>query len=263
MQTQMKPVLSLLLFLTSSVVIADPSQCALSYQNGIAPKILNEKMTSNTQAVCYEGYAVTFSGISRTPLWAAEHLTKDRIGDACQLKRSGIFHPDPNLPVGMRSELSDYARSGYDRGHMAPSADMPTLSAQNESFSLANMVPQRHANNAGIWEKLETSARNLALGQHDIYVVSGPLFEGDKIQQLKGRVMIPTSIFKAVYDATANRAAVYITPNTSEQVYTVQSVEEAAARLGIDPFPGLSEEARKSGEDVMKPAKRTLCPARI
>jgi endonuclease G, mitochondrial len=159
----------------------------------------------------------------------------------------------------MRSELSDYAKSGYDRGHMAPSHDMPTKNAMGESFSLAIMVPQLHANNAGIWEELETGSRNLALSEHDVYIVSGPLFEGEKLKQLKKRVMIPTSTFKAIYDATANRAVVYITPNTAEHTYTVTSVAEAAARLGIDPFPGISPEAKNSSEELISASKKTTC----
>jgi endonuclease G len=145
---------------------------------------------------------------------------------------------------------------------MAPSADMPTLNAQQESFSLANMVPQLHANNAGIWEELETSVRNLALNQHDVYVVSGPLFEGNKIEQLKGRVMVPTSIFKAIYDATANQAAVYITPNTNEQTYTVSNIDEITTRLGIDPFPSIPEAARKLNSNVISLTKKTKCLSR-
>jgi len=142
---------------------------------------------------------------------------------------------------------------------MAPSHDMPTKNAMGESFSLAIMVPQLHANNAGIWEELETGSRNLALSEHDVYIVSGPLFEGEKLKQLKKRVMIPTSTFKAIYDATANRAVVYITPNTAEHTYTVTSVAEAAARLGIDPFPGISPEAKNSSEELISASKKTTC----
>jgi endonuclease G len=257
-----KRITVVLLSLLPYLALAEQSHCVLSYQNSTEPKILNEKMAKNTQVVCYEGYATLFSGTTRTPLWVAEHLTKERISSACKLNRQDHFHPDPNLPEGMRSELSDYARSGFDRGHMAPSADMPTLNAQQESFSLANMVPQLHANNAGIWEELETSVRNLALNQHDVYVVSGPLFEGNKIGQLKGRVMVPTSVFKAIYDATANQAAVYITPNTNEQTYTVSNIDEITTRLGIDPFPSIPEAARKLNSNVISLTKKTKCLSR-
>jgi len=56
---------------------------------------------------------------------------------------------------------------------MSPNADFATRSAQAESFSLANMVPQVHANNAGIWAGIEGVTRQLALQEGELYVVSG------------------------------------------------------------------------------------------
>jgi endonuclease G len=242
-----------------SAAHADTSLCPLSYVNGAPPKILNEKMSAKTQEICYEGYATRFSGITRTPLWSAEHLTKDRIGQACAMHRKEAFHPDPNLPVDMRSELSDYAHSGYDRGHMAPSGDMPTSRAQSESFSLANMAPQDHANNAGIWAELENGARNLAYGGHDVYIVSGPMFEGAEIRQLKDRVMVPTAFYKAVYDASAKQAGVFVTPNTAESRFALISVDDLAKRMDIDVFPSLSAELKSAKNPVVSPARRTDC----
>ena len=70
---------------------------------------------------------------------------------AVAARRSG--HADANLPNDDRAELSDYVRSGFDRGHMAPNGDMPTRSGQYESFTLANMVLQNPNNNRYIWER--------------------------------------------------------------------------------------------------------------
>jgi endonuclease G, mitochondrial len=245
-----------------SAAHADQASCPASYANGSAPRILNEKMSAKTQEVCYQGYATRFSGVTRTPLWSAEHLTKDRITRACTMHRKDTFHPDPNLPAGLRSELSDYVRSGYDRGHMAPSGDMPTRKAQSESFSLANLAPQLHANNAGIWEELEAGTRNLALRGHEVYMVSGPLFEGAKVKQLKKRVMVPTGFYKAVYDATAQQAGVYVTPNTEEHTFALLSVDDLAKRAGIDPFPDLPAEVKSAKSQVITPAVRTNCRPR-
>lgn len=238
------------------------TSCSESYVKGTTPPILNPRLRVKTQAICYSGYATMHSGITRTPLWSAEHLDRSRIERACALRRDDRFHPDPYLPVADRAELADYARSGYDRGHMAPSADMPTEQAQEESFSLANMVPQVHANNAGIWERLETGARNLAQQGHDVYVVSGPLFEGAELKQLRQRVMVPTGLFKAIYDATTNQAGAYVISNGSDQSYTLSSVDELSRRAGIDVFPTLPAEVKAVKREVITPQHRTHCPDR-
>ncbi len=45
---------------------------------------------------------------------------------------------------------------------MTPSGDMPGEDAQQQTFSLANMVPQTPELNCGIWAGIEMSVRNLA-----------------------------------------------------------------------------------------------------
>lgn len=70
-----------------------------------------------------------------------------------------------NVEEGITGVLfyANFARSGFDRGHLSPNGDMPDRDSQAESFSLANMVAQVHANNAGIWADIESAVRQLAL----------------------------------------------------------------------------------------------------
>lgn len=140
---------------------AAETQCPEQFWKRAPPQLLNSKLASETRQICYHGYAVLHSGLTRTPLWSAEHLTRERIEAAHGLVRENLFHPDPNLPPRERAELSDYARSGFDRGHMAPSGDMPTSLSQDESFSFANMIPQNPDNNRHLWSELEGSVRDL------------------------------------------------------------------------------------------------------
>ncbi|WP_146054653.1 DNA/RNA non-specific endonuclease [Methylovulum psychrotolerans] len=56
-----------------------------------------------SEEIGYSGYALRFSGITRTPLWSAEHLTAGRVADACVMNRHDKFHTDPiggRFPVG-------------------------------------------------------------------------------------------------------------------------------------------------------------------
>lgn len=118
------------LFISFTLVgVADANDCLQHYVQGQPPVIINPKAAAKATEVCYEAFAVMHSGVTRTPLWSAEHLVRSNIEPAQSMSRQNAFHTDPNLPVGERAELSDYARSGFDRGHMAPNGDMPTRSA--------------------------------------------------------------------------------------------------------------------------------------
>lgn len=229
------------------------TQCREQFAAGVAPTITNLKLQSRTQEVCFESYAVLHSGISRTPLYSAERLTRANMEAAQTLSRRDSFHPENSLPARDRAELSDYARSGFDRGHMSPNGDMPNRSAQAESFSLANMVPQVHANNAGVWAGIEGAARQLALSEGEVYVVSGPAFIGNNIQRI-GNVLVPTHLWKVLYSPAQRRAGAYVITNDDTRTYSSVSVSDLEKMIGVSLLPGLPQKVRDSGMELPKPA---------
>jgi endonuclease G len=193
------------------------------------------------------------SGITRTPLWAAEHLTARQIESAKGLERINAFHEEETLSPEERSYLSDYVRSGYDRGHNTPSGDEPDSQSQWQTFSLANMVPQAPENNRGIWERIEAATRNNALENDELYVITGPLFAGSQLQQLHGRVMVPTHMFKAVYNPRTRQAAAYLVQNTNESGYQIVSIDQINQMGGFDLFPSLPTSVKQHMGELPHP----------
>ncbi len=116
------------------------------------------------EMLCRKGYLLAHSADKKTPIWVIEHLTAER-ASAKKVGRYGKFQPDPDLAQGKRAELSDYKNSGYDRGHMAPAADMKwNQDAMIQCFYLSNMVPQvGKYMNQGIWKVLEEDVRTWAI----------------------------------------------------------------------------------------------------
>ena len=228
------------------------SQCPEHFASGVAPTVTNPKLQARTQEICFEAFAVLHSGISRTPLYSAEYLLRANLEAAKTLSRKDSFHAESALPTRDRAELKDYARSGFDRGHMAPNADFATRSAQAESFSLANMVPQVHANNAGVWAGVENAVRQLATREGELYVITGPAFIGNNIQQI-GRVLVPTHIWKVVYSPVQQRAGAYLITNDETSGYAAVTVTDLEKFVGIELLPGLSQQIRDAGMDLPRP----------
>ena len=92
--------------------------CPAHYVDGRPPEITNPKLDVATTELCYTVFGVMHSGVTRTPLWSAEHLTASNVEAAQDLSRENSFHAERKLPAGQRAELADYARSGFDRGHL-------------------------------------------------------------------------------------------------------------------------------------------------
>src|SRR5262249_54855026 len=110
-----------------------PAHCTTHFISGELPDVAANR-TPETKLLCFSQYAVLHSGLSKTPVWSAEHLTRARVQKAGALKRKNPFHAEQQLPPDQRSELIDYKGSNFDRGHMSPNGDMPTAKAQKESF---------------------------------------------------------------------------------------------------------------------------------
>lgn len=236
-----------LLFLLAILALANPARaetlCPEHFSDGEPPELVNFRLGVGARALCFEAFAVLHSGETRTPLYSAERLTAARIRAARETLRDSSFHAEPALPRKEQAALADYARSGWDRGHLAPSGDMPNDRAQQESFSLANMVPQAPRLNRGTWADIEIAVRKLAERQGEIYVVTGPIFRGAELQRV-GDVIVPTQIFKAVLDPRRGLAAAYVAKNVDSSPWAVISMAQLADLTGLDVFPALPAAAK-------------------
>ena len=153
-----------------------------------------------------------------------------------------------------QAQVEDYRRSGYDRGHMTPSGDMPDAAAQEESFSLANMVPQTPKLNRGIWEGVESAVRRLAEREGELFLVTGPAFAGEELKSIgPDGVLVPSSTWKAVYDPRADGAGVYVCKNTAKPTCVVTSVAALVQAVGVDPFPALSPAMKATAMALPQP----------
>jgi endonuclease G len=190
------------------------------------------------------GYVVGYSDALGDPLWAAYQVRDQQLEEPPP--RPDAFVVD--LRTVARVEPSVYNRSGYDRGHMAPNYAIATRygqKAQEETFRMSNICPQRHALNAGIWKELEHRiATNYAGRFGEVWVLAGPVF-GARPERLQRRVAVPEGFFMIVTDESDGRvrAEAFLfpqdtPPDASLDRYLV-SIDEIERRTGLDFFPEL------------------------
>lgn len=146
-----------------------------------------------------DGYTLGYSSIYRQTLWVVYPLTADNLRTQA-VKRLNRFYPDPDLPTAPHPE--DYIRSGYDRGHLVPAADMAySDKTMRESFYMGNISPQIPSFNRKTWKQLENEVRKTALREQYIYILTGAIFHPDTSHNLNPKhLIIPTHYYKVILD---------------------------------------------------------------
>ena len=198
------------------------------------------------------GYVVGYSDALGDPVWAAYHVSDTEPQEAPP--RPDEFQVDNRTSARIESAI--YNRSGYDRGHMAPNFVIAThygRAAQEETFQMSNICPQKHGLNAGLWKSLEQKIATNYPGRFgDVWVLAGPVF-GARPEKLKRRVVVPEAFYMIVVDESDGRvrAEAFLLPqdpvSTQLDSYIV-SIDEVERRTGLDFFNELPSETQQALE---------------
>jgi len=210
------------------------------------------------QIITHAAYTLKYNEKCEQAEWVAYKLVYAELKD---LKRAGKFRVDPAVKTGSAAP-EDYSKSGYDKGHLAPAADMKySVLIISESFFMSNISPQKPEFNRGIWKCLEEHVRAWAEQNKELYIVTAGILKGDlSVIGKKNRVGVPLFFYKVIldYKEPELKAIAFIVPNEGSDenlqsfAVTIDQVEEAT---GIDFFPALPdniEEILESAIDLSK-----------
>lgn len=193
------------------------------------------------QLITHKHYCLDYNKDSKQANWTYYVMTGENLSGVA--KRKDNFRKDPTVKEGS-AELSDYNKSGYDRGHLVPAASMTqSAEAMSESFYLSNMSPQHPSCNRGIWKKSEEYVRGIL--SDTLYVVSGSIFNGTETSIGSNKVLVPSSYFKVAYDKGKEKMVAFIIPNEKgekELEDYMCTVDEIERITGIDLFWQLEDD---------------------
>lgn len=199
--------------------------------------------------VRHVGYTASYNHTTLTPDWVAWELTADEANGQCDGQYSFSWDPSVQRPKASRE---DYSHSGYDKGHMAPRADMKwSEQALEESYYFTNICPQDHDMNSGAWRKIEELTRRMARHHGAVLVVCGPIYDSADHRHIgPACVHVPDRFFKALAVSTTGgwQTVAFVVENSrqdgSPKRYAV-SVDDVEALIGRDLFPTLPDEAER------------------
>jgi len=200
-------------------------------------------------------YSLSYNEEHEQPNWVAYQFTRSETVEA--VERKDKFIEDPFISTGSAT-YNDYKGNKYDRGHLAPAADMLfDKRAMEESFYYSNMSPQKHAFNNGIWKKLEKQVRDWAKLYDTIYVVTGPVLIPGLPTIGQNKVSVPEYYYKVIlkYSPPDIRGIGFIVPvnatnkNLKTYVVTIDSVENFT---NINFYYLLIDEVEKNTESNYK-----------
>ena len=201
------------------------------------------------------GYALGYIEAHEQPAWVIYRLTAEELRTKVS-SRSDDFRADPDIQTRSATP-ADYKKSGFDRGHMAPAADMAhSARTMSDSFYMSNICPQRPECNRKIWKDLENQVRKFALAEQDVYIVTGPILPKKTTLTIgANQVSVPDAFYKIIYDQSPPRKMLaFIVPNAGSSaplqsfIVTVDMVE---AETGLDFFPLLPQPLQEELESTI------------
>lgn len=208
---------------------------------------------ADTAAIIHHhGFTLEYAEKYEQARWVAYMLTKDHATST--FIRTNKFLADPAVKTGSATPR-DYARSGYDKGHLCPAADMGwSAASMHDCFYMSNMSPQVPSFNRGVWKRLEKQVRHWAMEFDTIYIVTGGVLKEGLPTIGTDHVAVPQYFFKVILceNSKDTMGIGFILKNegSKESVsHFAVTIDSVAKITEIHFFPSLPDKiARKAKE---------------
>lgn len=193
-----------------------------------------------------DGYSLGYSYERKCALWVSYIISKGSIG--IDVERSDDFDADPDVPEEYRVQPDDFRNSGYDKGHLAPSATIDFSRRSNEqTFVMSNVALQNPQLNRQAWGSLERIIRGWTHTKGKLLVITGPLY--DENPELVNDIPVPKSFYKVVYSFKHQQAIGFIFPNEATRASKLwdyaMSVKDVETETGYNFFDKLGDDGQK------------------
>lgn len=169
---------------------------------GNPDKATTDTLNSQHYLMVKQQYCLSYNNSTHTANWVSWHLTLSNLGTT---NRQNNFKPDTTLPTHWYAvKNSDYSSTGFDRGHLCPSADRTASITDNTAtFLLTNIIPQAPLVNRNPWAKLEEYCRDLVTDGNELYIIAGVFGKGGmgnigNANALKNQLIVPAYIWKII-----------------------------------------------------------------
>ena len=200
---------------------------------------------SSNDIIVREIFTLSSNDTTKLADWVAYRVTRTTIGVSDSLERS--WKADPFLAKNETLEKGDYsnahAKYRYDKGHQAPLASFAGTVFWRATNYLSNITPQMENLNRGPWKQLESAVRHTAFHLEQLYVLTGPLYDGRRMQRLPEadeQHVVPTGYWKVIA-TNRGRITAFIfdqeTPRDAAFCNGRAPLSDVEARAGLDLFP--------------------------
>lgn len=230
--------------------------CLTTFSQDYLPEV-------NGELIEHKYYSLSYIEEHEQAEWVCYQLTKEMVGTKLVERRKG-FLIDRSVSTGSAND-KDYTKSGYDRGHLVPAADMRFDSvAMRECFYMSNVAPQVPEMNQGSWRELEEWVRRQALEKDSLIIVTGSnvLMEdgivfsknGEDKKIGKNEVSIPLTFYKIIYSIKDNKAIGFMRTNREHNFFmekSVGSIDYFEEFFELDFFQSLDSTVQASFESTV------------
>lgn len=207
--------------------------------------------STTSEVVEHSYYTLSYNEHAEQAEWVAYELKKDYVRNS-NFKRP-FFIEDPKV-ITQSADWRNYKKSGYDKGHLCPAADMEfNLDAYNDTFFTSNISPQLHEFNSGIWSRLEQKFRFWAVKYNGLLIVTGGVLKGSLKTIGDEEVVVPNYFYKIAlnYSNGNCKMIAFLVPNekSSKPIFDyVVAVDKIESITGIDFFPKLEDKLENNLE---------------